>query len=270
MPHLPTEDLYGSTLFSARHVQALVRAAEAALELRHGAQFFVWSQGSMQLLLPHELLLCGAYQRSCRELRFELFNNVPLPPGLREALLAPGAALLPQLQALWLEAGCRPTTVALAGLAAGEPAAALLLQAGYRELLVHGLSRPQRPAELESFFVLGRAGEVYSAQQRVLLELLLPHLHGGWQRVQAALPLQAAVPAGAGAGALAAGLTEREREVLKGLREGLSNQQIGQALEISALTVKNHVQRILRKLGASNRAHAVARAMALKLLDGAL
>lgn len=268
MPHLPAEDLYGSTLISARHVQALVRAAEAALELRHSAQFFVWSQGSVQLLLPHELLLCGAYQRSCRELRFELFNNVPLPGGLRPALLAPGCALLPRLQALWLEAGCRPRAVTLDELPADEPGATLLAAAGYRQLLVHGLSRPQRPAELESFFVLAHGSQPYTAQQQVLLALLLPHLHGGWQRVQAAAPSPAAVALGGGPAA-ATGLTERECEVLRGLREGLSNQQIGERLDISALTVKNHVQRILRKLGASNRAHAVARALALKLLDGA-
>jgi DNA-binding CsgD family transcriptional regulator len=43
----------------------------------------------------------------------------------------------------------------------------------------------------------------------------------------------------------------------------MSNQQIGVKLGISALTVKNHVQKILRKLGASNRAQAVAIAMSL-------
>jgi len=32
------------------------------------------------------------------------------------------------------------------------------------------------------------------------------------------------------------------------------------------LTVKNHVQKILRKLGAANRAQAVARAMSMNLL----
>lgn len=270
MPHLPAEDLYGSTLISARHVQALVRAAEAALELRHSAQFFVWSQGSVQLLLPHQLLLCGAYQRSCRELCFELFNNVPLPAGLRAALLARDGALLPRLQALWLQGGCRPLAVPLAELPATEPAVGLLGAAGHAELLMHGMSRPQRPAELESFFVLAQGGaQRYSPQQRVLLALLLPHLHGGWLRVQAGQPSVAALPAGGGAASGAGGLTEREREVLRGLREGLSNQQIGQQLDISALTVKNHVQRILRKLGASNRAHAVARALTLKLLDEA-
>lgn len=58
----------------------LVRTVEGALALRHAAQFFVWTQGSLQRLLPHQLLLCGAYQRSSRELRFEVFNNAPCHP----------------------------------------------------------------------------------------------------------------------------------------------------------------------------------------------
>jgi len=50
------------------------------------------------------------------------------------------------------------------------------------------------------------------------------------------------------------------------VRDGMSNQQIGVKLGISALTVKNHVQKILRKLQASNRAQAVSKAISMKLL----
>jgi len=39
-------------------------------------------------------------------------------------------------------------------------------------------------------------------------------------------------------------------------------------LNISPFTVKNHVQKILRKLGAANRAQALACAMNQHLLDG--
>lgn len=254
--HSDHEDLYGSTLLSLQQVRALVRTVEGALALRHSAQFFVWTQGSLQQLLPHQLLLCGAYQRSSRELRFELFNNAPLPPGLAEALCAPGSALLRRLQSDWLALGQgRPLLLPAAGL--GLP--------GFAQLLMHGVSRPQRPSEIESFFLLAHAEPVYGPRQGVLLELLTPHLHSGWLRAQGGV-----APARAPerhASALPTGLTEREHQVLHGLREGLSNQQIAADLAISALTVKNHVQRILRKLGASNRAHAVARAQGLPRLS---
>lgn len=56
------------------------------------------------------------------------------------------------------------------------------------------------------------------------------------------------------------GLTERERVVFGLLAEGLSNREIAERLIVSPETVKAHVARILRKLGAANRAAAVARA----------
>jgi DNA-binding CsgD family transcriptional regulator len=42
---------------------------------------------------------------------------------------------------------------------------------------------------------------------------------------------------------------------------------MGKILGISALTVKNHLQRIYRTLGVANRAHALARCMELRLLE---
>ncbi len=52
-------------------------------------------------------------------------------------------------------------------------------------------------------------------------------------------------------------LTERERQVLKELIIGLQNKEIARNLEIQEVTVKLHVKNIYKKLGASNRAHAV-------------
>ena len=52
-------------------------------------------------------------------------------------------------------------------------------------------------------------------------------------------------------------LTEREREVLALVAEGLSNAEIGVRLFMSPLTAKTHVSRILTKLGARDRVHLV-------------
>ena len=51
-------------------------------------------------------------------------------------------------------------------------------------------------------------------------------------------------------------LTRREREVLEQVAHGLTNKQIGQQLHISAETVKEHIQNILRKIGVSDRTQA--------------
>lgn len=52
-------------------------------------------------------------------------------------------------------------------------------------------------------------------------------------------------------------LTHREWQVLRGMSDGLRNAAIGKALWISEDTVKTHARRLLRKLGARDRAHAV-------------
>ncbi len=56
-----------------------------------------------------------------------------------------------------------------------------------------------------------------------------------------------------------AGLTPRERQVLRILAGGATNAQIAAALTVSETTVKSHVKHILRKLRATNRSEAVAR-----------
>jgi DNA-binding NarL/FixJ family response regulator len=53
-------------------------------------------------------------------------------------------------------------------------------------------------------------------------------------------------------------LTERELQVLRGMGRGRSNSEIGKELYLSEDTVKTHARRLFRKLGAADRAQAVA------------
>ncbi|MGH3750949.1 MAG: response regulator transcription factor, partial [Micromonosporaceae bacterium] len=61
-------------------------------------------------------------------------------------------------------------------------------------------------------------------------------------------------------------LTERELQVLRGMADGCSNAEIGRQLFVSEDTVKTHARRLFRKLGARDRAHAVAAAFRRGLL----
>jgi len=56
-------------------------------------------------------------------------------------------------------------------------------------------------------------------------------------------------------------MTEREREILKLMVEGLSNIEMAKRLFVSRSTVKFHVSNILSKLGAASRTEAVALAL---------
>ena len=62
-------------------------------------------------------------------------------------------------------------------------------------------------------------------------------------------------------------LTEREREVLKLMIEGLNNTQIAGRLTVSPSTIKSHVSNILSKLGVASRTEAVTTALRNHILS---
>ncbi len=62
-------------------------------------------------------------------------------------------------------------------------------------------------------------------------------------------------------------LTEREREVLALMVEGLSNSQIALKLSVSSSTIKSHVSNVLSKLGVTSRTEAVALALRNRIVS---
>lgn len=113
-----------------------------------------------------------------------------------------------------------------------------------------------------------RAGEVYPMQELVeraaSLEALvaertaqLSEANAGLRRALAEVhALRAESLATA---ARSAGLTARETEVLRWVREGKDDGEIAAALGISPRTVQKHVERVLAKMGAKTRLAAVRR-----------
>ena len=104
--------------------------------------------------------------------------------------------------------------------------------------------------------LIGRRAEAggRSFETQLIERLAAPHLA---RRATAALPI--ALPLEA--------LTLREAEILALLAAGLTNREIAQRLVLSARTVETHVARVTGKLGVNSRARAVARAVALGLVD---
>jgi transcriptional regulator EpsA len=258
-----------------RRVQAIVHAIECAVDVRRKYQFFVWTQGSVQTLLPHKLAICGVYDRGRKEVRLEAFNSIVIPAGVLGVLTDGQSQLMQYVINAWINNRGRALVVRLSTIAARPiaPAVEALQSAGFTELLVHGVSRPQRATEIETLFVFASPGSTVCKTEADGIELMLPHLHSTYLRVQSIereIAEAGVRPNAPGAGYSSASISEREEQVLGWVREGMSNQEIGVQLGISPLTVKNHVQKILRKLGATNRAQAVARAMSMNLLVNAV
>ncbi|MEA4907503.1 MAG: response regulator transcription factor [Anaerolineaceae bacterium] len=108
-----------------------------------------------------------------------------------------------------------------------------------------------------------RAGAIGYLLKDILADELAQAIrlaHAG-QSILSPEAAQALIHAAAQPPALGYDLSERERQVLALMVKGLNNAEIARQLVVSLSTVKHHVSHILSKLGAGNRAEAVALAV---------
>ncbi|UTY55770.1 LuxR C-terminal-related transcriptional regulator [Massilia sp. erpn] len=239
----------------------LLHAFETALAIGERSQFFLWTQGQLQALLPHRLLVCLQLGPNGDVLHSECFHSGVLDEGLRRSLCDPASGLAVRLQRRYRAGAAVPLALCAAapeGRLPGVPGnlPAELHALGLDNVLVHGSDSLPGGA---TFFCLFDVAPAPDARHAHCLRLLLPYLHMGLQSLGA--------PAARAEGAGTARISARQAQIMRWLREGKGNEEIGQLLGISGLTVKNHLQRLYRQLGVSNRAHAVARCASLRLPD---
>ncbi|WP_433514329.1 ATP-binding protein [Nonomuraea sp. CA-143628] len=99
------------------------------------------------------------------------------------------------------------------------------------------------------------AGDVRTAQEQLgQAKALFTRVGAPWPAAQAGRRQRGAAAHGAGGR-----LSEREREVVELVGEGLTNRQIGERLYLSPRTVETHLARVFRKLGVNTRAALVRR-----------
>ncbi|QCB92962.1 helix-turn-helix transcriptional regulator [Cellulomonas shaoxiangyii] len=164
---------------------------------------------------------------------------------------------------------------AIRRLRAVAPAAAVVLLAG-----------PEDGEALDRALALGARGFLAPDVGRAELAAVAAHVqaspsptggpaaHAGAGAVphpvpplQESHPARVEAPVGSRPVEGAPALTKREIEVLVGMSNGRSNAQIGQELFLSEDTVKTHARRLFRKLGASDRAQAVAIGLRRGIID---
>lgn len=93
------------------------------------------------------------------------------------------------------------------------------------------------------------------------------HAGAGFLQAEVTKPLLRRLAADARSAGTATSLSLREIEVVELLAQGKSNKAIGQLLGISEETVKTHLKRLYEKLGAADRAQAVAIALRQQLIQ---
>lgn len=259
----PTRPMMHETMLikSRTQLDVLLVNMEASVKVRKRSDFFSWVQGVFQGLLPHEALVCALIDHAAGSYRSEWMSSHPLDEQRLADLCGGSGALVHRLIALWEHGGRQPIAIA-AGATTDDPDQSLaseIQRLGLDNVLAHGI--PGIDGRAAGFFCFSKLRGGVNRDRAITLELIVPYLYAAWARASCEPSKQS------GSTLLPAKevLTTRQAEILNWVGQGKSNGEIAQILDISQLTVKNHVQRILRKLNVQNRTQAVARGMALNL-----
>ena len=238
---------------SAVELERLLITIESSQQVHRRHQYFLWSQGVLQSFLPHDMLIFGHGEYGAPTFRCEVLARSNTIEDL--ALHSELDRLVAMMVNHWQSSGHVP------GLFSGtdEKGAAGVIGAALKRLglgyaLVHGTK--EFPGESSGFFVFLRMPESPGKRHAYFAEMLMPYLHTTLHRMLIAekdSPDRRVVSGYK--------LSSREAQVISLVRDGKTNQQIGEALELSPLTIKNHVQNILRKLSLTSRVQAAVYAV---------
>lgn len=243
--------------------ELLLELIHESLRVKSHFELFIWLQGRLQFFMPHEILIAAWGDFSLGLIYFDILSSVP---GLRTNGFAK-SDLSPLLKQLFIHWSHNQAPMTLNNTQGFFHAINLDYDDicspinNMRSAVVHGIQDTR--GHHDCLYVLMSSFTTTSSGN--MLEALLPYIDCALRRVEhlpEQLPEQPpeqeqaeGVENNADTGSL---LSVRENEIMHWVKEGKTNVEIGIILDISAYTVKNHLQRIFKKLDVLNRAQAVS------------
>jgi transcriptional regulator EpsA len=224
----------------------LVRAIQAAIEVNQQEQFHAWLCGPFRELLPHEIMVCVELPAAGDPYPIDsLSHHRPDAVAMNFLINAQNGLALHLANAFRNDRRqtCILDTDALAARVRARDARAL--QHGLRNAVIHRIALLSGAAYALLVF---NVPDDHISRSRQLLRLVAAHLKMALSRV---MPKPQSTCSGF--------LTLRELEILQWMGKGKSNREISAILGISTITLKNHVNKIYRKLDVQSRSDAVAR-----------
>jgi len=239
-----------------------LRVVADSLQIRRHYQLFLWLQGELQAFLPHVILVSAWGNFNQPRLHLDIVSSLP---GVRTAELARCDIndFVQSLHLQWMKAERMPVLLCAADVAhvfkADSNCPIHSALRAMRSLVVHGV-RDERGSP-ECLYVALHNGSLTQGRPRErftsLVDALIAPMDIAFRKV-GMLPSLNTRAAGKAKGDWL-DLSIREQEILDLVCSGNTNVEIAATLSISPFTVKNHVQRIFRKIGASNRTEAAAK-----------
>jgi transcriptional regulator EpsA len=235
------------------------------LAVRRDEDFRALLSGELQNYIRHDILIAARGDFRLGVLHYDLLAADRSIDGLN--IGAGGIApILNQLFQGWVANGRKPLQTNIveyadAWRAGGIPGKAAPAMSRMKSVLVHGLL--DKRGHNDYLYAFFSASPPIRGDETRALELLVPYLDVALR--------QFAVPPRETGGSRAIGaaaatveddpqvpLSEREVEIIGWVAQGKTNAEIADILNLSSFTIKNHMQRIFKKLDVFNRAQAVS------------
>jgi transcriptional regulator EpsA len=244
-----------------QELERLLFAIESSQQIDKRFQFFLWAQGVLQSFIPHQTLICATGNLDTEQFEVDVFSSDAITQEKQPELWEAARETTRLAVREWIRRGREPLFYSSEVREEGsDPIQQMIWEMGLGNTLIHGTRDIRGPNA--SFYIFGRLARGPRRRSREVCEILMPYLHFAAHRyaLQDVDAMQRRVPVPE--------LSTREIQIMLGVRDGKTNMAIGAELGISPLTVKNHVQRILRKLQVNNRAQAVARCLVTRMFSG--
>jgi len=259
----------------------LLDVFEESLRVCKREQFFSWLQGSLQSLIPHEVLICGVSLKNHSQLHFESFVSTRYVSD-QHVRFATGyeGGIVNRVVDAWKK-DLRPILIShtLDEVDHGPyrvpfvESEELLNQLELRNIAAHGVSNKE--GDIITFFSFSRIVDEPNPRHAYILQLLVPQMHHAFLRVMndRHKSTYKSVELQQGSETILKNaqtekqlISPREIEVLRWVYSGKTNPEIADILYVSVNTIKNHVHNAISKLGVENRSQAANKAQEMDLL----
>jgi len=247
--------------FDQEKREIFMEVIEAALTIKNRTQLFRWTQSIFQYLIGHDVLIY-AYQINDNQYRYNFltssryFNHETLDKITQQD------GMLPTLIERW-QKNSVPLIITNDSPSVDHQQYSVipfdeqqLSESELKSFILHGFNNQA------SIVMFGRLHAAPTPEMAHALQLIMPYLHNIIDSV-----IYEEGSLGREHDLNIKKLSTREVEVIKWVQHGKTNRDISEILDISPLTVKNHVQNIIKKLSVQNRRQAALKALKLGLIE---
>ena len=236
------------------------------LGVRRHIDLMHWLQGGLQRYIPHDILIAAWGDFRLGVIHYDVVSAISNVRS--ESVMADSISpLLIGLFNRWVAQDRRPFSLnvghdgfAWEGVVSSGPIADAMTE--MKSSLVHGIS--DQRGRHDCLYVFFSQYPKRRAHESNAIRILLPYIDAALRQVdvmpnqyQSGQASEAPTEMEAEAQDTEV-LSEREAEIMKWVAMGKTNGEIGSILNVSSFTIKNHMQRIFKKLDVFNRAQAVS------------